>query len=98
MNEVGMVVEKMEMLMPCPRGLHLRAAARFVGCIQKFHSRIQVKKGDVFANAKSILDLLCLGATWRSKLEIEAIGDDAVQALESIKEFFNKENVNIDWP
>ena len=92
------VVKKMDMLMPCRRGLHLRVAARFVACIQKFRSRIQLKNGEVLANAKSILDLICLGATWRSKLEIEAVGDDAAQALESIKEFFNKENVNVDWP
>ena len=98
MNESGMVVQKMIFLMPCPQGLHLRAAARFVRCMQKFSSHIQIKKGEMFANAKSILELLCLGAAWRSKLEIEVVGDDAVQALESIKEFFNKENVNVDWP
>ncbi len=89
-------IQRMGVWMPCQRGLHLRVAARFVSCMQKFHSHIQVRKGAVIANAKSILDLLCLGATWRSKLEIEAIGEDAAQALKSIKEFFDKENVNVD--
>ena len=98
MNEAGMAVEKMEMFVPCRRGLHLRAAARFVGCVQKFSSSIQVRKGDVIANAKSILDLLCLGAAWRSRLQVEAVGDDAAQALESIKEFFSEKNVTVDWP
>lgn len=66
--------------------------------MQTFRSKIQVKRGEALANAKSILDFLCLGATWRSKLEIEAIGEDAVQVIQSIKEFFDKENLNVDWP
>ena len=47
---------------------------------------------------KSILGLLILGAAWKSKLEIEAVGDDAVQAIESIKEFFLKENISVNQP
>lgn len=84
-------------IMPCRLGFHLRVAARFVKCMWEFRSIIRIRKGIVLANGKSILDLLGLGAEWRSKLEIEAFGDDAVQAIEGINEFFLKpENIVVN--
>lgn len=50
----------------------------------------------MLADGKSILDLLILGAAWKSSLEIVAIGEDAPQAIEVIEAFFlNQENINI---
>ena len=89
------VVRKIDITMPNRLGFHLRVVARFVKCVREFHSSISIRKGKVLADGKSILGLLILGAAWKSKLEIEAVGDDAVQAVESIKEFFLKENINI---
>ena len=76
-------------------GFHLRVVARFVEYVREFRSSIRIRKGKVFTDGKSILGLVALGATWKSRLEVKVVGDDAVQAIEGIKEFFlNQENIN----
>jgi len=93
------LVQTIEIAMPNRLGFHLRAVARFVKCVRKFRSSIRIRKGKLLANGKSILGLLILGAAWKSKLKIEAVGDDAVQAIEGIKEFFlNQENISGSRP
>ena len=82
------LIQTIDITMPGRLGFHLRVVARFVNRVREFRSNIRVRKGKVFADGKSILGLLILGAAWKSKLEIEAVGDDVVQAIESIKEFF----------
>jgi phosphocarrier protein HPr len=67
-------------------GLHARPAALFVQTANKFKSTITAKNGDVTANAKSILNVLTLGANKGSELKITAEGVDAEQALQAIKE------------
>ncbi len=74
--------------MPTKLGFHLRVVARFVMCVQDFRSSIRIRKGNRVADGKSVVGLLILGAAWKSRLEIEAVGDDAVQTIESIKKFF----------
>jgi phosphotransferase system HPr (HPr) family protein len=66
--------------------LHARPAALFVQTANKFKSTITAKNGDVTANAKSILNVLTLGANKGSELKITAEGVDAEQALQAIKE------------
>jgi phosphotransferase system HPr (HPr) family protein len=88
-------VKTIEVNMPNRMGFQLRMAVRFVQGMQKFRSTIQVRKGEILADGKNILELLTLEAGWHSKLEIEVVGDDAGQTIESIKEFFlNKKNTN----
>ena len=82
------LVRTINITMPGQLGFHLRVVAQFVKCMRKFRSSIRVRKGKLLADGKSILGVLILGAAWKSKLEIEAVGDDAVQAIEGIKEFF----------
>ena len=92
------LIQTIDIIMPGRLGFHLRVVARFVKRVREFRSSIRVRKGKVFADGKSMLGLLILGAAWKSKLEIEAVGDDAVQAIESIKEFFLKENISDNQP
>jgi phosphotransferase system HPr (HPr) family protein len=84
-------VQTTEITLPTQLGFHLRVVARFVKCVSQFHSVIFVRKGNVKANGKSIMGLLLLAAAWKSKLYIEAEGDDAEQAIEGIKSFFQTE-------
>jgi phosphocarrier protein len=88
------LVQTIQINMPCQLGFHLRVVGRFVTHVKQFNSTIRVRKGKVTANGKSIMGLLLLAVTWKSKLEIEAIGDDAMQAINGIKEFFDRENVS----
>ena len=85
------LIRTIEMIMPSQLGFHLRVAARFVQCARQFRSIIRVRKGKVAADGKNILGLLLLAAAWKSKLHIEAEGDDAEQAIEGIKAFFKME-------
>jgi phosphocarrier protein len=67
-------------------GLHARAAALFVQTASKFQSDILVKKvrGNVEVNGKSIMGVMMLAATYKSKILITAQGPDAQKALEEL--------------
>ena len=80
--------------MPAKLGFHLRVIARFVSFSQQFHSDIRVRNGKVKADGKSITGLLVLAAAWKSKLHIEAEGEDAERTIEGIKVFFQAEKNN----
>ena len=67
-------------------GLHLRAGAELTGVANRFKSRIQVSNGYRQVNAKSLLDLLTLGAIYGTVLEFSAEGEDASRAIQAIRE------------
>ncbi len=74
--------------MPCQLGLHARVAARFIHFVQQFRSNIRIQKGRLEVDGKSILGLLLLGASWKSRLRIKAEGDDADSAIAQIESYF----------
>lgn len=63
-------------------GLHARPCHALVSAALEFESRLTVRHGDRSVNGKSILELMTLGATNGTLLEIHAEGEDA-QALVS---------------
>jgi len=63
------------------RGLHLRAAARFVHLSQQFQSNVRVSCDGRAADGRSILDLMMLAAECGSRLQLEATGLDADEAI-----------------
>lgn len=67
-------------------GLHARPAAEFVAAAGKFKSRIMLKRLDNSkeANAKSIVLVLSLGLVQGTRVEIAAIGEDEVQAVDTL--------------
>lgn len=67
-------------------GLHARPAALFAQTANKFKSVITVSNGEKSANAKSILNVLTLGADKGSILTVRADGEDEEQAIIAIKE------------
>ncbi len=69
-----------------PLGLHARAAAKLVELASQFSSKILLCRlpSEDRANAKSILDLLALGAAVGTTIHITADGVDEVKALEDI--------------
>jgi phosphotransferase system HPr (HPr) family protein len=66
-------------------GLHARPAALFVQTAQQFVSDITVTNKDHHANAKSILNVLTLGANQGAEIVIQAEGEDAESALDALK-------------
>ena len=67
-------------------GLHMRPAEKFVGLAHRFQSEIRVSSQGRESNGKSILDLLTLAAECGTRLELEARGPDAEQALAALAE------------
>jgi phosphocarrier protein HPr len=70
-------------------GLHARAAALFVQTVNKFSSQVSVSNDAMTADGRSIMGMLTLGANQGSKIQVEAIGDDAEKALRAIEKLLN---------
>lgn len=68
------------------KGLHARAAAKFVKTAQQFNAEIQVGHGGLVVSATSIMGLMMLAAATGSVLEIGASGDDAERALDDLEQ------------
>ena len=67
-----------------PQGLHARAAAAFVKIATQFEAEIVVKKEKMAVNGKSILGVLMLGAESGEKIQIEAVGKQAPEAVAAL--------------
>jgi phosphocarrier protein HPr len=67
-------------------GLHLRPADKFVRLAHQFQSEIRIYHRGTEFNGKSILDLTTLAAECGTRLEIEARGPDAGEAVAALVE------------
>lgn len=68
------------------RGLHARAAARFVKLAETFDAEVEVTKDGVTVPATSIMGLMMLAAARGTCLEIRAVGTDAKRALDALSD------------
>jgi phosphocarrier protein len=66
------------------RGLHARAAAKFVQLAASFDAEISVVKRDTEVPGSSILGLMMLAAGPGCDLELRAYGPESVEALDSL--------------
>jgi len=66
------------------RGLHARAAAKFVKLAEEFDAEISVTKGDATVSGRSIMGLMMLAAAPGCTIRVAAEGADADAALEAI--------------
>jgi phosphocarrier protein len=78
-------------------GLHLRPADKFVKLALRYQSDVRVHYNGNQFNGKSILDLTTLAAECGTRLELEARGPDAVEAVEALArlvsaQFYENEN------
>ena len=73
------------------QGLHARPADMFVRTAMQFESTIQVVKGSLRVDGKSILDVLTLGATQDTELTLEATGNDAEALLDALAELVDSQ-------
>jgi phosphotransferase system HPr (HPr) family protein len=72
-----------------PVGFHLRAAAQFIMMVNKFKCKIWIRKGIEQINGRSILCILQLAAVFGTQLDFILDGDDALDALEAVQNFFS---------
>lgn len=66
------------------RGLHTRPSTELVKCASSFKSQVYLVYQKQYVNAKSLLGILMLAATRGAKIVIEAEGEDAEEAVQSI--------------
>ena len=67
------------------RGLHARAAAKFVTTAARFDAEIEVSKEGTSVSGHSIMGLMMLAAGPGSAIVVEARGRDAEAALAAIE-------------
>ncbi len=66
------------------RGLHARAAAKFVTLAERFAAAIEVQANGQAVSAQSIMGLMMLGAGKGAVIELRATGTDAADALAAL--------------
>ena len=66
------------------KGLHARATAKFVQCVENFESEITVSRCGETVGGTSIMGILTLGAGKGTTITVSAVGADAEAALDAI--------------
>lgn len=66
------------------RGLHARAAAKFVKLAAQFQAEISVTKDGTTVSGRSIMGLMMLAASPGTEIDIGAVGSDAQAALDAV--------------
>ncbi len=84
-------MKEKSLILKSTNGLHARPAAELVRLAGQFKSDVTITNSHTKnkVNAKSILQLLTLSATYMSELHIQCSGGDEEQALDAISEFLN---------
>ncbi|MFN4163729.1 MAG: HPr family phosphocarrier protein [Ferrovibrio sp.] len=78
---------RQSVVIPNQRGLHARAAAKFVQVVARFpQAKIQVSKDGQTVNGESIMGLMMLAGTQGSSIEITATGTEAQAAMAALIE------------
>jgi phosphocarrier protein HPr len=73
-----------EVLICNQKGLHARAAARFVKTAAQFDAEILVRKNGTAVSGTSIMGLMMLAAASGTIVEITATGADAAAAVDTL--------------
>jgi phosphocarrier protein HPr len=66
------------------RGMHARAAAKFVMMAERFGASVEVIREGQSVPARSIMGLMMLGAGKGAEIELRAEGWDAKEALDAL--------------
>ena len=73
-----------EMLIVNRKGLHARATAKFVQCVDRFDAEIKVARCGETVGGDSIMGILTLGAGLGSTITVIASGAEAREALDAL--------------
>ena len=66
------------------KGLHARATAKFVHCVEQFDAEVTVSRCGETVGGQSIMGILTLGAGIGSSILVAATGAQAREAVEAI--------------
>ena len=72
------------------RGLHARAAAKFVKVAGGFNAQVRVIKGDMDVSGTSIMGLMMLAAGIGTDIELRASGGQAREAMQALVDLIER--------
>uniref|UniRef100_A0A7C2NYF3 HPr family phosphocarrier protein n=1 Tax=Schlesneria paludicola TaxID=360056 RepID=A0A7C2NYF3_9PLAN len=84
-------VYRRKVVVKAPQGLHIRPCTLVAQLAMKYQSRIRLGKERIQADAKSILELMTLGAPHGTELDLEVDGPDAAEAVQSLTVLFESD-------
>lgn len=87
-DKAGDAVITRELVVANKVGIHARPAAMFVKIASRYQCDIYLEKDGEKINGKSIMGLLMLAAGPGSRLQVEAAGNDAEQAVRELEALF----------
>ncbi len=68
------------------KGLHARASAKFVQCVERFDADVRVTRGGETVGGDSIMGLMMLAAGPGTTISVEATGADAAAVVDALAE------------
>lgn len=71
-------------------GVHARPASKIVQTANRYKSNISLCRGKTMADAKSILNVMMLGANYDTSVTIRASGEDEKDAVNAIASLFEQ--------
>jgi phosphocarrier protein len=86
----SLTVLERELLIVNRRGLHARATAKFVQCVEGYDAVVTVTRNGETVGGTSIMGILTLGAGIGSTILVSASGRDAAEALEAIEKLVSQ--------
>lgn len=66
------------------KGLHARASAKFVECVEAHEAKAEVEKDGMVVSGDSIMGLLMLGAARGSTIDLRVSGPEAEALAEAL--------------
>jgi len=72
------------------RGLHARAAAKFVKTAGEFDAEVEVERGENIVSGQSIMGLMMLAAAMGTSIDIRARGAQAAEALAALVDLVDR--------
>lgn len=68
------------------KGLHARAAAKFVKTSEKFDAEVRVLRAGFDVSGRSIMGLMMLAARYGTEITVQATGSQASEALQALSD------------
>ena len=66
------------------KGLHARATAKFVHCVESFDAEVKVTRSGETVGGLSIMGILTLGAGQGTTIVVSATGPDAARVIDAL--------------
>ncbi|MEP3244081.1 MAG: HPr family phosphocarrier protein [Sneathiella sp.] len=77
-------LHQQDLLIRNNRGLHARAAAKFVKCAEKYDAEIIVTKDENQVSGTSIMGLMLLAASKGTAINVAVSGNQAEEAIQAL--------------